>query len=487
MILAFVTVVVVQFAIPVIHQSTTQMVSRLKSHENNVHFADKMAPLDKRKLDHLLDVFFVRQHGTLLSRKEVSTFIMKQALGRKHTLEELLQLLELRFKFNTSQNLKTNEAMTNRTKHVNTSSIKFGPIVKAERENVIRFLSWTIKYYAFPHWFENLGREPFKACNTPIPCEYTEDRALYNTSDIILIHPFYVTRKEHMPKYRFPHQKLLFFEQEAPSRCRFNMKRYDSWFNVTCTYTSDADIVAPYGVCLPNRDTIRDNPGSITPYIRQLYGPSAESAPWLSVVETIQRSHNRAADKSRLVAWMVSNCYTPSRRATYVKLLKRHIAVDIYGKCGTMTCPHGDESCDIRMKTYKFYLAFENSLCPEYITEKVWRALEQGVVPIVLGGADYNTYLPKHSYINVKDFTSPSELAKYLKVLDLNDTLYNEYFDWTKSYTCHSDVPATSLACNMCRHANENINKQETADIISEFWSRKHCISPKQFYTGIVQ
>lgn len=484
MIFAFVGVVVIQVVVQVVCHSTTQTLSRSKTHENNVNLFDRIAPYDKRKLDQLLDVFFARQNGTSLNRKETSAFVTKQVSGRKHTLEEILQLLEFRVKFNVSLNQKTNVLTTDWTKPVNNSSVKLGSIVKAKGENVIRFLSWTIKYSSSPHWFRNLGREPFKNCKTPIPCEYTEDKTMYNTSDIILIHPFYAIRKRQMPKYRLPHQKWLFFEKEAPTRCRFNIKRYDSWFNVTYTYTSDADIVGPYGVCLPNRDTIKNNPGSITTYIRQLYGASAESAPWLSL-EKIHRSYNRATDKSRLVAWMVSNCNTPSKRADYVKLLKRYIAVDTYGKCGIMTCSHRDRSCDTRMTTYKFYLAFENSLCSEYITEKVWRPLQQGVVPIVLGGADYETYLPKHSYINVKDFPSPSELAKYLKVLDQNDTLYNEYFEWTKGYTCHAGVPGTSVACNMCRHANENINRNETVKRVSEFWSRKHCISPKQFYKGI--
>ena len=31
---------------------------------------------------------------------------------------------------------------------------------------------------------------------------------------------------------------------------------------------------------------------------------------------------------------------------------------------------------------YKFYLAFENSLCQEYITEKFWKALNEGLVHV---------------------------------------------------------------------------------------------------------
>ena len=124
----------------------------------------------------------------------------------------------------------------------------------------------------------------------------------------------------------------------------------------------------------------------------------------------------------------------------------------MYGECGKLSCSESDTSYrTLISRTYKFYLVFENSLCSEYITEKLWRPMQQTVVPIVLGGADYEKYLTKHSYINVKDFKSPYELAKYLKVLDKNDTLYNEYFDWKKSYSCYRGVPGKSIACNMCR------------------------------------
>ena len=35
---------------------------------------------------------------------------------------------------------------------------------------------------------------------------------------------------------------------------------------------------------------------------------------------------------------------------------------------------------------YYFYLAFENSLCDEYITEKFFRTLKFNTVPVVMGG-----------------------------------------------------------------------------------------------------
>ena len=34
---------------------------------------------------------------------------------------------------------------------------------------------------------------------------------------------------------------------------------------------------------------------------------------------------------------------------------------------------------------YKFYFAFENSLCDDYITEKFFNMLKHNIVPVVLG------------------------------------------------------------------------------------------------------
>ena len=37
-----------------------------------------------------------------------------------------------------------------------------------------------------------------------------------------------------------------------------------------------------------------------------------------------------------------------------------------------------------------FYLAFENSFCDHYVTEKMWRWLKKDIVPVVMGKADYS-------------------------------------------------------------------------------------------------
>ncbi len=81
---------------------------------------------------------------------------------------------------------------------------------------------------------------------------------------------------------------------------------------------------------------------------------------------------------------------------------------------------------------YKFYLSFENSVCKEYVTEKLHRTLDLPTIPIVLGGADYQKITPDKSVINVLDFKSPKELVEYLQHLNENDV--RNYIDYRTVY-----------------------------------------------------
>ena len=104
---------------------------------------------------------------------------------------------------------------------------------------------------------------------------------------------------------------------------------------------------------------------------------------------------------------MSSNCKTQSARFS---LLDRLVAVlpgiHVWGKCGRRYnqthhgCGGWAQRCPALAK-YKFYLALENSLCSEYLTEKLWwNALGEGAVPVVLGGKSARDYA-KENYTNI--------------------------------------------------------------------------------------
>ena len=62
-------------------------------------------------------------------------------------------------------------------------------------------------------------------------------------------------------------------------------------------------------------------------------------------------------------------------------------------KCAESDGPvhnHNNPDCFANTaEQYWFYLAFENSICNDYITEKFWRTLDLKTVPVVMGGGNY--------------------------------------------------------------------------------------------------
>ena len=79
------------------------------------------------------------------------------------------------------------------------------------------------------------------------------------------------------------------------------------------------------------------------------------------------------------------------------------------------------------IRSCKFYFAFENSKCTDYITEKFSGALDNFALPIVNGFKEsYERVLPGTA-IFPGDFSIWEELGKYLEFLLKNDTAYLEF------------------------------------------------------------
>ncbi|EDW78074.1 uncharacterized protein Dwil_GK24808 [Drosophila willistoni] len=139
------------------------------------------------------------------------------------------------------------------------------------------------------------------------------------------------------------------------------------------------------------------------------------------------------------VIFLQSDCDTMSGREDYVKELIRHIRVDSYGKClhNKDLPPSLQEDYLNRMystellnffKHYKFMIAIENGICNDYITEKFWRPLVAGVIPIYFGSPTIKDWQPQNkSAIYVDDFPNAAALAEYLLFLADNQTEYDSY------------------------------------------------------------
>jgi len=72
------------------------------------------------------------------------------------------------------------------------------------------------------------------------------------------------------------------------------------------------------------------------------YGQSAADIQ-LSLSKSQRELNAILSNKTKGVAWIVSNCRSNSGREQYVTELKKYMQVDVYGKCGTLNCSNCSE------------------------------------------------------------------------------------------------------------------------------------------------
>ena len=253
-------------------------------------------------------------------------------------------------------------------------------------------------------------------------CSFTTELAMNKKSSVVIIPGRgMVTNRP----YRYPNQSWIFYTAESFLYVKPHL-RYRFAFNHTMTYHQHADIDSSQFGFMPRKHGKLESSYKIAP-----------------------------KTKGKLVVWMASHCNTNSKREHFVRRLSKYISVDTFGGCGNLTCPKR-EWCTPTLSKYKFYVAFENSVCNGYITEKPWIGFAQDAVPLVAGGGSeaYRSHLPPYSYIDVEQFKNVESVAAYLEVLDNNDTLYREYFAWRSLYTiiCY---PISDLSGRTCQYIHE--------------------------------
>lgn len=81
---------------------------------------------------------------------------------------------------------------------------------------------------------------------------------------------------------------------------------------------------------------------------------------------------------------------------------------------------------------YKFIFAYENSIHPGYLTEKVFDAFRSSTIPVVMACDNINSYIPLDCFIHLRDFPNYESLYSYLKSID--EKQYKEYIDNINKY-----------------------------------------------------
>ena len=243
-------------------------------------------------------------------------------------------------------------------------------------------------------------------------------------------------------------QQFILYSHESPQI--FVKSLPPKFFTWSMTYRNPSDIGHPFGTYLSNKTSLFG--GELKPKFN-----------WNATVEIVRR-------KTKMIAWFVSNCHTHSKREDYVTRLSKYVQVDIFGKCGNQTC---DSSCMQRSLSsdYLFFIAFENSVCKDYITEKMWR-LKELSVPIVFRHKEAEAVAPKQSFIAADSFATPRELATFLQRLAANRTEYLKYFKWRKLHWIPSATATQHDAfCRLCKELNSPVKrKMQFVDMIS-WWS----------------
>lgn len=317
----------------------------------------------------------------------------------------------------------------------------------------------TILFYAVPEYKNRYLRKDFQYTN----CEYKNCIITYNRSKLLTADAlvFYVgIRKERLgleppiqPEMRHPDQAWIFSSNEPPEHfynMDFRAKSWQNTMNWSMLYRFDSDIPNPYG------------------FLLRQHNPEKRD------YEAIFNA------KTRNALWMVSHCHVSSERRLYVNsMIKNGFSVDILGGCGPDGNRISNEDLERIIPTYRYYLAFENSFCHDYISEKYFANYNLSWIVVVRGGADYGNLLPENTYVNTADFSNVSSLTDHLIQLG-NDR--EKYINMLREKDRYASIrwPA-NWNCEICRRLNNISKYRNVYGNIEEFLINNQCKRPNDF------
>jgi len=206
-----------------------------------------------------------------------------------------------------------------------------------ETDNKLVILTWT-NYYGSRLKEAGKPMTELGCSELNNKCIFTDNRESATRADAILFHWRDVNINKLPTNFRRNDQIWILYNWETPcySKSLLPSNNNNIEFNWTTTYRLDSTLLGPT-TTVEKRDS---------KHLNTNYQPNL-------------------SNKTKNVAWIVSHCNTLSRRESYVNEMQKYIAVDIFGKCGDNKCKTNSiDDCyaDIAQQ-YKFYLAFENSIC----------------------------------------------------------------------------------------------------------------------------
>ena len=341
-------------------------------------------------------------------------------------------------------------------------------------------------------------------------CSLTYDKSKLYKADAVLFHEAMLPKISELQQIRIsvPRQQIWVWNlREPPFHLTTDLRHYTGLFNWTCTYSPESEIYDPIYTITPVTEKMRNsrkfNKLKRERFNKQQRKTNNEIIDIKNVTREFAEKKQRlfsSVRRTKMIFVAVNNCQVKAR-LHFIRKLKEHVQVDVYGRCGRLvgdtslpSCPPSTLKCNHIMSRYRFYLSMENSYCAHYVTEKYYRnGLLSGLIPIVLGGADYTDRriaIPG-SFINVEDFPDLETLAAFLKQVARNGTLFNQYHWWRDEFT----VQRKSKGCNLCEKiweldAGENNPKhsltvQDKEELNSTHANKKDRLEKKQGYDSL--
>lgn len=253
-------------------------------------------------------------------------------------------------------------------------------------------------------------------------CSLVTQRSQFSTADVVVFHSRELgNQRRHLPLDlpRPPGQRWAWMSMEAPEPSS-NLRHFSNVFNMTVSYRRDADVSVPYGQLQP----------------REAAGRPTDAIP---------------SNKTFLVCWVVSNYQNQHTRSKVYRELRAVTPVQVYGRWSGR--PLSSDALLPTISRCYFYLAFENSISKDYITEKLWHnSYQGGAVPVVLGPPveDYQAVAPPRSFIHVGDFASTKDLAEHLQRLAADQQRYRDYFSWRRDWKVKLVADWRERLCSIC-------------------------------------
>ncbi|XP_048248916.1 alpha-(1,3)-fucosyltransferase 10-like [Haliotis rufescens] len=291
-------------------------------------------------------------------------------------------------------------------------------------------------------WWESIGKYPdyVISCETQQRCLLSRNKTRLQHQEVMMYvfyGSFFLSSGLPFPRKDGDIWALIHEESPMNKDWLFSFRSTIELFNYTSTFKrgSDYPLTTHW---LTNKETL----------LSKEY-----------LVPTDRKNVMRTDDGLAPIIFVHSDCNTPSNREQFVTTLQKYVDVDSYGPCLlNKDFPEEFKNLDgiagflkpdflKLVARYKFAIAFENAICDDYITEKLWRPLQEGTVLIVLGSPTIRDFLPStKSAILVEDFDTIQDLAAFIKQLDRNDEQYESYLEFK-----HTGISNPTLKSELAR------------------------------------